>query len=522
MALQLDSLVTDIIFQASAAIDQKTLIDGLGGQDALEAKQLLDVDRLDPRAEMELSPSMPFRRRGERRLMILDDQAVTPRTDPQTDPLIKTDLRPHKEVLIDICQKLPLRLGRLFVLGSWGDAVLVARSARDLRGIALLPWALDPQVDLDGKRRATPLSQKEFEAKILAYEKRLEELDDEQIIASLTGVTVERRGDLVIVDVLEPDGTWDQRKSMLLEQQLAAVDRFSMIPGAPSSTPAKNGATTPAQEPAKAAAPKEPPARPAKPEPKGPPIAAQEIDGAVVLVFPPERFDLDVAAALGKRDWDQVVRSSDNLSGSMRDKIQRDGASWIAPIEFLSEVFIDGKPLTKAEFERDSQKADNLKSLDVHFPRFGAVTLLEITAGPVRDFSGRRCSAQLSWCDHGACSRHPRSRTTTASADDKDSIEPPSCSRARQADQERLQRQRRDGARDAATEGGRACAAHRCRRHGCSSPTSTTIGVGCRSTQQQALKQLSVRRGSGAAVPRRHLRDLSSPSPGDKALVGFC
>src|SRR3954464_721284 len=100
MSLQLDSLVTDLIFQATAAIDQKTLIDGLGGQDALATKQLLDVDRLDPRAEMELSPSMPFRRRGERRLMVLDDQAITPRPDPQADPLINNDLRPAKEQLI--------------------------------------------------------------------------------------------------------------------------------------------------------------------------------------------------------------------------------------------------------------------------------------------------------------------------------------------------------------------------------------------------------------------------------------
>jgi hypothetical protein len=61
MALQLDSLVTDLIFQSTAAIDQKALVEGLGGQTALEHKQLLDVDRLDPRAEMELSPSMPFR-----------------------------------------------------------------------------------------------------------------------------------------------------------------------------------------------------------------------------------------------------------------------------------------------------------------------------------------------------------------------------------------------------------------------------------------------------------------------------
>src|SRR5665647_942932 len=126
MSLQLDSLVIDLMFQGSAAIDQKALIDGLGGQESLESKQLLDVDRLDPRAEMELSPSMPFRRRGERRLMIIDDKAVTPREDPQTDPLITTDLRPFKEQLIATCQALPIRLGRLFVLGSWGDAVPVS------------------------------------------------------------------------------------------------------------------------------------------------------------------------------------------------------------------------------------------------------------------------------------------------------------------------------------------------------------------------------------------------------------
>jgi len=371
--LQLDSIVTDLMFQSTAAIDQQALVDGLGGEDALQTKQLLDVDRLDPRAEMELSPSMPFRRRGERRLMIIDDQATTPRKDPQNDPLINVDLRPFKEQLIATCQKLPVRLGRLFALGSWGDAVLVARQVRDLRAICLLPYALDPQVDVDGKRRATPLSQKEFEAKLLAYEKRLEELDDQQILARLTGISFERRGDVVVVDVLEADGTWDQRKSMLMEQQLGALDTFSMIPGAPSSAakpPPPKAAAKPAPKPAP---------EPVKAAPKGPPISAKEIDGTIVLVFPQERFDLDVAAALGKRDWDQVVRGSDNLPGAIRDKMQRDGARWIAPLEFLSEVFVEGKPLTKQQFEKDARAVNGGgRALDVHFPRFGDVVLLEV------------------------------------------------------------------------------------------------------------------------------------------------
>src|SRR3569623_63866 len=355
--LQLDSLVTDLMFQANAAIDQKTLIDGLGGETALETKQLLDVDRLDPRAEMELSPSMPFRRRGERRLMIIDDTIVTPRADPAAEPLIKDDLRPAKEVLIAICEKLPIRLGRLFVLGTWGDAVLVARNVKDLRAICLLTWALDPQVDQDGKRRQTPLSQKEFEAKLMAYEKRLEELDENQILARLQGLTFERRGDLVIVDALEADGTWDQRKSMAMEMQLGAWDSFSMIPGAPSTAKAppapaagngaaKPAAAAPAAKPAPAPAPAPAPV-PVKEEPKGPPLTVKEIDNTVVLVFPPDRFNLDVAAALGKHDWDNVVRRSDNLSGAVRDKMHRAGASWLAPLEF-------------------------------HFPRFGEVVRFEV------------------------------------------------------------------------------------------------------------------------------------------------
>ncbi len=231
--LALDSLVTDLIFKQAAQLDQQTLIDALGGVEAAKQKKLLDPDMLDPRMEMELSPSMPFRRRGERRLMIIDDSQPL-REDPQ-NPLVDVDLRPAKEALIAMCEALPVRLGRLFALGAWGDAVLVARSARDLRAISLLAWALDPTVDVDGKRRASQLGKAEFETKIMAYEKRLEELDDAEILAGLTGgITFERRGELLVVDVLGPDGTWDQRNSMVLEAQLAAVDRFSMLPGAPS------------------------------------------------------------------------------------------------------------------------------------------------------------------------------------------------------------------------------------------------------------------------------------------------
>ena len=95
--------------------------------------------------------------------------------------------------------------------------------------------------------------------------------------------------------------------------------------------------------------------------------------------IPAERFDLDIAAALGKRDWDHVIKSGDKLSGAVRDRIHKDGAGWVAPLEFLSEVFIDGKPLTKSGFEQGATTlGDGVRTLDVHFPRFGPVTLLDV------------------------------------------------------------------------------------------------------------------------------------------------
>ncbi len=367
--LALDSLVTDLMFKAQATLDQKVLIDALGGPEVAKQRKLLDPDMLDPRMEMELSPSMPFRRRGERRLLIIDDSQPL-RTDPQ-EPRIEIDLRAAKEELIAMCEVLPVRLGRLFSLGAWGDAVLVARSARDLRAISLLAWALDPTVDVDGKRRASQLGKSEFEAKIMAFEKRLEELDDEEILFGLEApVNFERRGELLIVDVLDADGTWDQRNSGLMETQLGAISRFSLLPGAPA---ARKRVAAPA--PTVAAAPAPPPA----PEPVGPPIAITELGGGVLLVFPAERFNLDVAAALGKRDWDQVLRSGDAVSGKTRDQVQRDGAGWVAPLEFLSEVFVDGKPLSKPGFEAGARPiAAGARALDVHFPRFGPATLIEV------------------------------------------------------------------------------------------------------------------------------------------------
>jgi hypothetical protein len=41
-------------------------------------------------------------------------------------------------------------------------------------------------------------------------------------------------------------------------------------------------------------------------------------------------------------------------------------------------VFVDGKPLSKPEFEKTATAGNGVRWLEVHFPRFGPVTLLEL------------------------------------------------------------------------------------------------------------------------------------------------
>jgi hypothetical protein len=335
----------------------------------------------DPRFEMELSPSMPFRRQNERRLMIIDDSVAPMRKDPRTDPVVPIDLRPEKERLIAACNAVPVRLGRIGALGSWGDAVLVARDARDLRGVCLIPWALDPTVDVSGKRRASRLTQQEFEEKLLAFDKRLEELDEKEILAHLGPVNFERRGELLVVDVLENDGTWDLRRSLQMEAALAAIDRFSLIPGAPAAPRGEKTKPADKDRPADKPATAKPPEKPAPPRGAGlPPLKVADVGGEILLIFPRERFDLDVAAALGKRDWDSVILPQDPLNGGARDRMFRNGAAFVAPLEFLSEVFLEGKPLSRGEFDQHARSiGEGARALEVHFPRFGPVTLIDVS-----------------------------------------------------------------------------------------------------------------------------------------------
>lgn len=370
------ALALDLIFPAGATIEPESLVSALGGEDVVRSRQILDPDMQDPRFELEVSPSIPFRRRNERRLMIIDSNVSPFGDDPRTQPVTTEDLRPEKDRLLACCEATGARLGRVMALGAWGSAVLAAREARDLRAISLISWALDPTIDVAGRRRATPLTQAELEEKILAFDKRLDELSEADILANVGPATMVRSGDYIVLDVLEADGTWDLRKSLVMEMALAAIDRFAHIPGAPAGKAPPQTAAKPEPEPAaESRAPKTAPEPPAH---SGAKLAAADIAGKVVLLFPRERFDLDVAAAMGVKDWESVLLPGD-LSGPERDRVFRDGAGFVAPLEFLSEVFVEGKPVTRNDFDKNARAVDgSARALDVHCPRFGPALLLDV------------------------------------------------------------------------------------------------------------------------------------------------
>jgi hypothetical protein len=405
MPLKMDTPVIDLIYGADAQPTPESMIEALGGEAAAATRMILDVDLDAPQYETDISPTIMLRRRGERRLIIVDEQAQPMRKNPRTEPIIAKDLRPERDRLAAIVEKTGARLGRLGSFGSWGEAAIVVRQPVDLRAILLLGWALDPATDVDGRRRASQLSQKEFEEKLTAYPRRLEELDDLAILSRVPPATLTRKGTLLIVDVLsDRDGSWDVRKSYELEKRVAATDLFARIPGARVPVPASEAseqrptvsmrAMTPppvAAEPAPAAARVETPAAraptapspppvaepPAPPKPAGPPIVAAELAGRLILRLPAERFDTDAIGLLSKKSVD-IVGAADRLSGAQKDQMHRDGYGFVAPLAFLSEVFVEGKPLDKKRLEAEGRPGpDGTRVLEVHLPRFGPVLLVD-------------------------------------------------------------------------------------------------------------------------------------------------
>ena len=364
-------LVLDIIFDAKSEIDSDSFVAAFGGEDLLKTYTIFDPDTQDPRLEMELSPSYPFRRQRERRLMIIDNDFGA--LKQKEDQLVVTkDLRDKKKQLLDLFKNLPLRFARLFSLGTWGDAVWISKDAADFRAISLLGWALDPNTDEDGKTRETPLNQREFEAKLQAYPKRIEELDEETILQNIGSATLTKDEDHIVIDVLDEKGHWNLEDSARLEESMAALTSFSMIPGAPQVQANRDEPKTPQTESV--------PTSDEDSDKKNDldPITFKIIEGQMLLLIPDSVFDLAFAAKIGKKDWETVLGHVPTLSGAQKDLVYKQGLDFLTPIEFFSEVMLDGTPLTKKAFQDMAVETKaGVKTMQVRFPRFGEVQLLQ-------------------------------------------------------------------------------------------------------------------------------------------------
>jgi hypothetical protein len=387
----LDSLVFDLLFPATARPTPAQVTEGLGGEEVAASRLIIDVDVDLPQIETEVSPTFLLRGRGDRRVFIVDETTAPLRPNRQ-QPIVARDLRPERDRLVAVVEKTGARLGRLGTFGTWGDAVVVTRSARDLRALALLSWALDPSIDLEGRRRAQQLGQRELEMKLAAYEKRLDELDDATILARIPPGLLEGRGTpeapIFVVSVLsDRDGSWDIRKSYELEKRLGAIELFSRIPGARQTL-------APEPEPQPAAAAPTPAPAPEPPRPAGPPISAVDLGGRVLLRIPGERLDSETITALGKRHVDALT-ASDQVSRRDRERIEQAGCAFVAPLAFLSEVFIDGKPLDRRRFaDEASELAPGVRGLEALLPRYGSVRVL--------DLDGKRWITSVAAADVGA------------------------------------------------------------------------------------------------------------------------
>jgi hypothetical protein len=400
--LQIDTPVLDLIYAEESLPAPEKLIEAMGGEEAAKTLMVLDVDLDAPQYETEINPTLMLRRRNDRRLLVVDESAQPMRKSPRTEPIVPHDLRADRERLVRIVNDTGARLGRLQAFGSWGDAAVVVRHPVDLRAVMLLSWALDPQTDVDGRRRQTPLTQREFEQKLATYAARLEELDELTILSRVPPANLEKRGDVIVVDVLsDRDGSWDVRKSFELEKRIAATELFARLPGARVQVPPPDAAVTEAssvpdsrktanlraaaapEAASPAAAPPAAPAAPApEPEPEppkvaGPPIHATELGERIILKIPAERFDTETIGALARKS-PELLTSADPVTGKQRDRIHAGEGGFVAPLAFLSEVFIDGKPLDKKRLETDARPGpEGMRLLEVHLPRFGPVLLLD-------------------------------------------------------------------------------------------------------------------------------------------------
>jgi len=67
------------------------------------------------------------------------------------------------------------------------------------------------------------------------------------------------------------------------------------------------------------------------------------------------------------------------IPGRLRDRIHEAGCGFVAPLAFLSEVFLEGRPLDRRRFDAEAVEiAPGARALEAHLPRFGPVRVVDL------------------------------------------------------------------------------------------------------------------------------------------------
>jgi hypothetical protein len=324
------ALYFDLIFPAPPAPQALTQVLG-------RAAQMFGAVEVDEEIEAML-PRLPMMKPTDRRLIL--GQVAGPSLI-ENSPELKTFL----QLMLGLIDRTGARVG---TVGAWGDPGFFGAASKDrndLAALALLGWLDADEYDLNfgttGPKATRDQKQAEFAAKFKL-------IVDAKIEAQLGAMPV---GPYFLLDLLGKLGGYGQEEYNDWLKKCFVSFKIVAAPPPPK-------------------APEPPPEAPKNA------IRSVEVAGKTYLIIPKERVSTSLLDDLVKGRLDSFHKI-DALSGKVQELIARKQVPFLAQLEFLSELFLDGKPLNKSAAQSMMQPvSDGYSTFVAHMPRFGRVRVI--------------------------------------------------------------------------------------------------------------------------------------------------
>lgn len=325
------ALYFDLIFPAPPP--QSALTQVLG-----RAAQLFGAIEADDEVEAQV-PRLAMMKPTDRRLIL--GQAAG-------QPLIEAspDLRPFLQLLLGLVDRTGARIG---TAGSWGEPGFfgaVAKDRNDLAWLALFGWLDANDVDLTFQTGIGASKQQ----KMPELEAKHKQIVAAKIESQIGGMPV---GPYFLLDLLGKLGGYGQE-----EYKDWLKKCFSAFRSVTAPPPPKKVEEPPKEAPKVA-------------------IRAAELSGKPVLIIPKERFGLSVFEGIAK-GRPEALHKIDQIPSRVQEEIARKRVHFLAQLPSLSELFIDGRPLTKDAAQKLQEPVSGSEHLTfiAHMPRFGRVRVI--------------------------------------------------------------------------------------------------------------------------------------------------